>query len=112
VLLIGACLQPPNLFIVMEWSEGGSLFSLLHQSSRAFDLRAIVSDPPTPTPPTSNQCHFSALTAPAFQVRTAVGIARALQVRCHVFYRPNAFGLIAFGCSSCTALALLSFTAT
>jgi serine/threonine protein kinase len=52
VLLMGACLQPPNLFIVMEWSEGGSLFSLLHQSSRAFDLRAVV--------------------------RTAIGIARAL----------------------------------
>lgn len=49
VLLMGACLQPPNLFIVMEWSEGGSLFSLLHQSSRAFDLRAIVRRPSLPS---------------------------------------------------------------
>jgi serine/threonine protein kinase len=46
---MGACLQPPNLFIVMEWSEGGSLFSLLHQSSRAFDLRAIVRRPSLPS---------------------------------------------------------------
>ncbi len=58
VLLIGACLQPPNLFIVMEWSEGGSLFSLLHQSSRAFDLRAIVQRPisTNPTPFFSADC--------------------------------------------------------
>jgi serine/threonine protein kinase len=32
VNFIGACINPPGLFIVMELMEGGTLFDLLHKS--------------------------------------------------------------------------------
>jgi serine/threonine protein kinase len=45
VLLVGICSVPPNLAIVTEFVEGGSLYDLLHKKKKAVlkeDKRKIV----------------------------------------------------------------------
>ncbi|XXQ31678.1 Protein kinase domain containing protein [Plasmodiophora brassicae] len=43
VLYIGACTKPPNVCIVTEWCDKGSLHDVLHDSSIPLDIQRIVS---------------------------------------------------------------------
>jgi serine/threonine protein kinase len=42
VLFIGACLEPQNLSIVMEFCGRGTLHAQLHDKSVSFDYRLVV----------------------------------------------------------------------
>lgn len=43
VLYIGACTSPPNVCIVTEWCDRGSLHDVLHDSNIPLDIQRIVS---------------------------------------------------------------------